>query len=728
MKSKNKGKKRRQSSNQRFIDNKKRKRSDSKEKKEDETEFKSVLSTEAYERKSIFDFSELSINENKFNNYSHFDRKKIVEDYLNTQNNNNNTYTFDELLFLDDTNKKLQIKYIEIIVDRINKEKDLEKIKIYEEKILKSLIIIDEDNYNKIIDKISNENLKKKLTYINYKTALKDSLRAILNKNDEKKNNDKENDVKKNDNKKNDDNKNDDKKIKDPKEELKLSKRFNFNKWADIGENNYYFYLICLRLFDKMEEILFFYSFYENILKELLLFLEKEDFNTLVQDTNKKFRYNYILYIVLDPGSIKSEEESIKINNFLYGERVTPNDLENLFSNEKKYEYNKLKGLKFQIEYNKKKKKIYFKITDNRRINSKNFSYTLSKSYKINSFNKNLLKLIEEHFTPNFESNLMEHTMQTLDDQLIYYNKLIPLFIENLKRILKSNSAKKFFAEKYQKNYKNLQYHFDRDEVLDEIIKRINFYPIFNDKDNGFTNPIDMHIIINSIPGKMGNPGIHTFNRIILDLGLLLVVGLHEILGHFMRRYYSFLTGRIINFDTPDFGDDYTDKESGFFIESKFIGLNPGQSNIGLKKSLALLYPQNLDNYPIIKKSWFIIDINILKEIYQNNKNLFNFIIPDEDNRDQSEFDENNDGDNKDYIGENIIENDEKNNDIKVNTDGNFEDDSNDDDYTNDAFIDLNDYLDTLITMNDIKNSSRHPFHDEIFYIRFDKTNDYFNY
>ena len=163
MKSKNKGKKRRQSSNQRFIDNKKRKRSDSKEKKEDETEFKSVLSTEAYERKSIFDFSELSINENKFNNYSHFDRKKIVEDYLNTQNNNNNTYTFDELLFLDDTNKKLQIKYIEIIVDRINKEKDLEKIKIYEEKILKSLIIIDEDNYNKIIDKISNENLKKKI-------------------------------------------------------------------------------------------------------------------------------------------------------------------------------------------------------------------------------------------------------------------------------------------------------------------------------------------------------------------------------------------------------------------------------------------------------------------------------------------------------------------------------------------------------------------------------------
>ena len=187
MKSKNKGKKRRQSSNQRFIDNKKRKRSDSKEKKEDETEFKSVLSIEAYERKSIFDFSELSINENKFNNYSHFDRKKIVEDYLNTQNNNNNTYTFDELLFLDDTNKKLQIKYIEIIVDRINKEKDLEKIKIYEEKILKSLIIIDEDNYNKIIDKISNENLKKKLAYINYKTALKDSLTAILSKNDEKK-------------------------------------------------------------------------------------------------------------------------------------------------------------------------------------------------------------------------------------------------------------------------------------------------------------------------------------------------------------------------------------------------------------------------------------------------------------------------------------------------------------------------------------------------------------
>ena len=609
---------------------------------------------------------------------------------------------------MDDTNKDLQMKYIEIIVDRINKEKDLEKLQLYEEKILKSLIIIDENNYNKIIDKISNKDLKKILIYIDYKKALMNSLSAII--------------------KQNEDNENDDKEIEDPKKELKLSKKFKFNKWADIGENNYYFYLICLKLFDKMDEIIFFYSFYEKILKEFLAFLEKEDFDKLVQDSNKKFRYNYILYIILAQGSIKSEEESIKINDFLYSERVTPNDLEKLFSNGKKYEYNKLKGIKYQIEYNNKKMKIYFKITDNRRINRKNFSYTLSKSYKINSFNKNILKLIEKNITPNFESNLMEHIMQTLDDQLIYYNRLKPIFIENLKRILQSNSANKFFEEKYRKNYKNLQYHFERDDVLDEIIKRINFYPIFKDKDNGFTNPIDMNIIINSIPGKMGHPGIHSFNHALLDLGLLLVVALHEILGDFMRHYYSFLTGRIINFDNPDFGDEYTDKESGFFIESKFIGLNPGQSNIGLKKSISLLYPKNLDDYPIIKKDWFKIDINILKVVYQKNKNLFNFIIPDEDDNVQSKSEENKNNDSKDCIDENIIENDEENDEIKESIDDNFEDDSNDDDYTSDAFIHLNDYLDTLNSMNDIFKSSRHPLHDELFFIHFDKFNDYFHY
>ena len=695
MKSKNNGKKRIQNTNERFINNKKRKRGDSKEKKEKETELNIVLSNEAYENKSIFNFGELSINDSKFNNYSHFERKNIVEDYFHTKNNNN-IYTFDELLFLDDTNKNLQIKYIEIIVDKINQEKDFEKIKIYEEKILKSLIIIDENNYNEVIDKISDENLKKKLTYVNYKKALINSLKAILNENDDKENNEKE--------------------IKDPKKELKLYKRFKFNKWADIRENNYYFYQICLRLFDKMEEILFFYSFYEKILKEFLSILEKEDLDKLVQDNNKKFRLNYILYIILDPGSIKSQEESIKINNFLYGERVTPNDLENLFSNGKKYEYNKLKGLKFKIEYNNKKNEIYFEITDNRKINRKDFSFTLSKSYKIKSFNKNILELIEKHLTSNFESNLMEHTMPTLDDQLIYYNTLKPIFIENLKRILKSNAAKKFFKDKYQKNYKNLQYHFDRDNVLDEIIKRINFYPIFKEKDNGYTNPIDMNIIINSIPGKMGYPGIHSFNHKILDFGLLLVVALHEILGNFMRLYYSLLIGKKINFDKP-------------VIESEFIGLIPGQANIGLKKSIALLYQKNLDDYPIIKKDWFLIDINILKDVYQNNRNLFDFIIPDEDDNDKSESEDNKDNDSKDYIEENIIENDKDNNDIKVNTNNNFEDDSiDDDDYTSDAFIYLNDYLDTLITMNDASNSSKHPFHDELFFIHFDKFNDYFHY
>lgn len=79
----------------------------------------------------------------------------------------------------------MQINYAKLIVDKINNEKDHEKMKIYEEKIIKSQIIIDAidaDDYNKIISELWDKNLKEKFTYINYKFALINSLQCILEK------------------------------------------------------------------------------------------------------------------------------------------------------------------------------------------------------------------------------------------------------------------------------------------------------------------------------------------------------------------------------------------------------------------------------------------------------------------------------------------------------------------------------------------------------------------
>ena len=667
---------------EKFIDHQKRKRSEYKNEKE-EKELKIFLSNEAYERKSIFDFQELPKIHKNFNGYTHFQRKAMVEDYYKHKNGQ---YTINELLALDDTNVNLQMEYAKKIVDKINLEKDTEKIKILEEKIIKSQIIIDEGEYNKIIEKIMDKNLKKKLSYINYKSTLINTFEYILEKNG------------------------DDNSAEKAKETLKISKKFNFNKWANMGENNFYFYKISLQLFDKINEIIFYYSYYQSKLEEIYQFLKNENFDELSED--KRFRFNYISFIILDKRSIKSAEENKKINNFLYREKLTKSDLNDLFKNEKSYELDELKEIKFKVEYDTKKSNIKFKITENRKINKKKFSYTFSRSYNSKLFNKNIIELIKKHVTPNFDSNIMENTLPILKNQLIYYNEIKKIFVDNLVKILKSEAAKNFFKKTYRDKYPDLIYHFDRKDVMDDILQKINFFPIFKEEDNGFTNPVDMSIIINSIPGKLGDSSTHSFNRKILYLGMLLIISIHEIFGHYMHRYYSLLTGREISFDTPEKNDDkLTGNESGYYIESKFIGLEPGQSHIGLKKCLALLYSPNLQNYPIIKKQGFSIDINILKIIYNDNKELFNFIITDEN-------DEENNNENEEEYSEEETEDDN----IKKDKDYKEEDNSND------RIILLEDYLDTLINIYDVGNSFRHSYYDELYFIHLDKINDYAEY
>ena len=58
------------------------------------------------------------------------------------------------------------------------------------------------------------------------------------------------------------------------------------------------------------------------------------------------------------------------------------------------------------------------------------------------------------------------------------------------------------------------------------IFKKIIFMSIFDEKENGFTNQVDMNIIINSIPGRIGNPKTYCLNRKLLNLGILLIIAL----------------------------------------------------------------------------------------------------------------------------------------------------------------------------------------------------------
>ena len=114
-----------------------------------------------------------------------------------------------------------------------------------------------------------------------------------------------------------------------------------------------------------------------------------------------------------------------------------------------------------------------------------------------------------------------------------------------------------------------------------------------------------------------------------MHVGKILVFCLHEIFGHFLRRYYSYFTGGKIPFNTKEDFDNNMDDESGFFIEYKFLGLKK-KSYITLNNILRLLYSFEYSEYPIIKEEKnhkFEFDEIKLKRIIDENKDLFNFIF-----------------------------------------------------------------------------------------------------
>ena len=161
------------------------------------------------------------------------------------------------------------------------------------------------------------------------------------------------------------------------------------------------------------------------------------------------------------------------------------------------------------------------------------------------------------------------------------------------------------------------------------------------------------------------------------------------------------MTGKKINFNTPDDDEELMGNESGFFIESRFFGIEPGKSILGLNKCLGLLCPDNFLSYPILKKDYVISNIEKLNKIYEDNKDLFNFIISDNEDKIEKKYE-------KDKI--------EKKNKL----------DEKFSKQAIDKILKLDDYLDTLIELKDVGYSFRHYYYDKLYFISFDKIDDYF--
>lgn len=292
-----------------------------------------------------------------------------------------------------------------------------------------------------------------------------------------------------------------------------------------------------------------------------------------------------------------------------------------------------MKYFDYTIKYDKKTKNLTYSIQEERKLKKKH-KFQKDYIYNINIFNKKISNIIGNEFDYNFLSRLYETVLPEEKTITNIYENIRPEFNRIVKIILNSNAAKKFFDNTYKKNhYINLEYHFNKDDVQDKILNNIMFAPIYNSIDDAITSPTDLSIIINSTPIKFSSPDVPIYNREIINFGRLIILAVHEILGHYLRRYYSYLTGQRISFDT--FGDNEinTGIESGYFTEAEFLGLR-NRSEMTLKNILGLLYTNNYSDYPIINN--FDLNESILEKIVEENPTLFYFVSLEEEDKDIS--------------------------------------------------------------------------------------------
>ena len=572
--------------------NKKRNREEQNEDKEDKNKRqkneeqkevqKIIVYYEEYRERKITELFETS----EFSPFIHlappssdltiFERKKSAVNYFKE-----NKYIIEDILEYDDTNKYIQKDYLAFAVKELNKTNTLENINIIKEKIQKSGIILDQNMYEEEIKYIKDKTLEINLEYIDYKSSIIETLKYIKS--------DKIKDIKIEG----------DQYIEEAKNLLKIRKIFAFNHESTLGINNYYFYGIARQLLLKIEEIFQKnrFGYYIYIIEKILEYLKK-DISKL--NENEIYKFKYLIFILTDKDSIKNKSVFIRIKNYLEGEPIKNIvELKNAIKlrNNKEAKENNIAEPNFNFNINIDQNNfIEYKISENNKIDKHDYSAEYVKKYRSDIFNKEILNSIKNmESLEDLEEELFKNILPNYQYSSYFFEDNKKIFFEIISKILKSQAAKNFFYDNYgSKCNQTIKYHFDRDEVINEIKSRIEFYPIFDTETKANTNPFDLTIIISSIPGKFSlQDEINYFNKNILQIVRIVIFLIHEIVGHFIRRYYSYITKELIKMDTE--GDDFinTKPECGKFIERKFLGFTT-ESRLYLKDAFFLLFYEDI--------------------------------------------------------------------------------------------------------------------------------------
>jgi len=371
--------------------------------------------------------------------------------------------------------------------------------------------------------------------------------------------------------------------------------------------------------------------FYKPYIYKLINFLKTNDFSILKEEQNTYFEY---IFNLLVDGQVLEGISKKKLDNYLEsyeaylkGEKekiMDDNEINEIKTHFKKINESieKSKGYKkyiFEINNETIKVNINDELQIGRQFRNINKTYF----YDINIFNKNMCEIIKEslkndnyhNFETIFQSNLrygMEHKPS---------EKFFDKYKEIITKILKSKAAENYFEKFYRAKNQELQYHFNKDSVLDNIFKRIKFCSIFRNGDQAYTSPLELRIFINCIPGEFNNSNVYSFERKILQFSRLIIISIHEILGHFLRRYYAYLTNHKVKFGTKEDKKYKTGEESDFFVEKELLGLSIFRS-ISLNQSLGLL-KKDFNDAPILFKNQ--IPKKELEEIIISNSDFLEF-------------------------------------------------------------------------------------------------------
>ena len=641
-------------------ENKKEKKQ--KENKKEEKE-NNTISFEGYSKNKILDMADISefnplLDPPQINpDLTLFEIKKLAEEYFKQ-----NRYNIEGLLEYDNTNKNILKKYLSCAINKLNIKYDLSIKNIIIEKIQKCGIILEKNEYENEIKKLKDESIKKNLEYIDYRLSIIDCLIFIKNNKYGNKN--------------------------EARKKLKINKIFYFNHESTYGNNNYYFYGFAQELSGKIDEIYRYYQYYEYIIDKNLYFLKK-DISKLTK--KEEYIFKFVSNILLDKRAITRTQMYEEIKNYLEGKPIDDSKILEKIIKKRNNKKQKEK-LKDYINYNLNFNDDYIEYIINEKnfIDRKPYSNTYIKKYKYNIFNKDIIKLINNVSLDNFEEQIFRKIIPEPETSDLFYKDTKKIIFGILKKILQSKAAENFFnkhyGDKHNKNNNNkIKYHFNKENVIEEIFNRIEFHPFFNPIKNAYTNAADLSIVVNLIPGRFNiYDEINYFNKQILQIGRIIVFLTHEIFGHFLRRYYSYLTNGGVKMNTKEDDNIDTKPEGGDFIERKFLGIKT-HSKLYLKDTLFLFfYGENFETYPLVKKKMNITE-EMLKMICIDNPEIFNFLNidkedEDDDKKEKGRKHENNDDEEEEEIDDDEEEYEKKEKEKKYENNDDEEEEDIDDD------------------------------------------------